>query len=505
MRFAFSTPGSPSIAAAAMAVLVIVSMALPLAGCGKGESPGDGTGTLEVSVPVNSRTAFVVDALPESESGLEIDGKPDISPRGVPVKDGYAELNITEEPVWLIEGELPEERALATEESPFGFHPASVQGANYEYAEEIGVVWDRGGMYLFWVLGQPDLNSDEYEWEIYDRYFQALPPGFMTLKNITVAHDHMVERPGTPEQQGGQTPGTIDISQHLEGTTYRPSDPDAYSKWVRAAVERYDGDGIDDMPGLTTGVEYWQVDNEPPRGREGYPDLVRITSRAIKEADPEARILIGGLVAPCSHMVKHYERESLPIIEDLGGEGADILDIHYFGQTGEWKYIPEAVARAREDLASNGFNDAAIWFTEMGTYSGRPVERSGRSMPEQSEREQASEMVKRYSVALGSGVEKILWAWGMMEGFSDVNDNDFFDNTGFIYDGVGPGDPGRGVRKIVFWSYQKMTELLGYWDGSPPEELEVGEGITAYRFQFGNEDGRGIIAMWLSDNTTRGD
>lgn len=36
-----------------------------------------------------------------------------------------------------------------------------------------------------------------------------------------------------------------------------PSDWAAYQKFVEAVVERYDGDGINDMPGLVIPVKYW--------------------------------------------------------------------------------------------------------------------------------------------------------------------------------------------------------------------------------------------------------
>jgi hypothetical protein len=105
-------------------------------------------------------------------------------------------------------------------------------------------------------------------------------------------------------------------------------------------------------------------------------------------------------------------------------------------------------------------------------------------------------MVKRYVVALGEGVEKIFWAWGMVEGFVDPKDNDFFDNTGFIYDGVGPDDPGRGTVKLAYWTYQKMTTVLAHWDGKPPEKLDVGPDAHAYRFRFIGASDRGIVVVW---------
>jgi hypothetical protein len=65
------------------------------------------------------------------------------------------------------------------------------------------------------------------------------------LGNITVG----------PESEGYSLPGS-----------YLPVDTPAYQAFVRATIERYDGDGLSDMPGLVTPIRYWQVDNEPNTG-----------------------------------------------------------------------------------------------------------------------------------------------------------------------------------------------------------------------------------------------
>jgi len=351
-----------------------------------------------------------------------------------------------------------------------------------------------------WFLVQPDITKGYY-WQRFDEYFKILPYGIMPLKNITVAHDGMVNVSGRRAPSGKVHRREIDLSQYLEGTTYLPKDKNAYSVWVRAAVERYDGDGIDDMPGLQTPAKHWQVDNEPPRLREGYTDLVLITSKAIKEADSQAKVLIGGLQLPCGEerKIKNYYRTQSPLLKELAGEAIDIVDFHWFGLAGEWKMLPEAMKIVKNDLKKYGFSNIPIWFTEMGTYSGKPSGRRGENPLLQSEREQASEMIKRYTVALSEGVEKIFWAWGIEEGFQDTNDNDFFDNTGFIYDGIGPNDPGRGAKKIIYYAYKEMTQLLQYWNGNAPEKIEIDDNIFAYRFRFNGLKDIGIIVAWIDD------
>jgi len=92
-----------------------------------------------------------------------------------------------------------------------------------------------------------------------------------------------------------------------------PNNWQVYQEWVTKIVERYDGDGIDDMPGLTMPVKYWEVMNEPdlqynqvaPQGESvslnfykmgplDYGELLKYSSKSIKKADSEAQVLIAG-------------------------------------------------------------------------------------------------------------------------------------------------------------------------------------------------------------------
>ena len=458
----------------------------------------------ELSFSTIANEVKIIKSLPVQENGVEIKGRPGFitsTATGIK-KDGFITLEISNEPIWIIEGRLPHTKNLRAENSPFGFHPASPYGYSEDYslAQEIGVDWDRAS-YLLWVFGQPDLNEKQYDWIKYDRYFKNLPDGIKPLKNISVVHDGMIER---PDRRVKHRERKVIISQHLEGTTYLPNDVKAYSLWVQAVVERYDGDGENDMPGLKTPAKYWQIDNEPySHGRTGYAELIRITSQAIKKADITAKVLIGGLILPFDDIrLQKYKNSILPIIKSLNGKNIDILDMHWYSQAGEWKMLPQVLVVLRNDLQTYGFNDIPIWFTEMGTYSGKPYEpHLPIHFKWQSEQDQAQEMLKCYVVALGENVKKIFWAWGIIEGFQDPNDNDFFDNTGFIYNGIGSEDPGKGVKKISYWTYQKMTQLLQYWDGSRPEKIDVDKNIFAYRFRFSNDENRGIVIVWQEDET----
>lgn len=101
-----------------------------------------------------------------------------------------------------------------------------------------------------------------------------------------------------------------------------PNDWTAYGAWVTAIVERYDGDGLGDMPGLKTPVKYWEVMNEPDlawqpgpgddrlnfykQGPAEYGQLLTRTYQAIKEADPSARVLIAGAAGGDERSLSFY-------------------------------------------------------------------------------------------------------------------------------------------------------------------------------------------------------
>lgn len=95
----------------------------------------------------------------------------------------------------------------------------------------------------------------------------------------------------------------VPATKHLNNAT--PRDPETWSRFVRNVVERYDGDGVDDMPGLRRTVPYWQAANEfmgvnnTSGGWAGSNEdllaYVNLAHDAVKAADPDAIFVLGGL------------------------------------------------------------------------------------------------------------------------------------------------------------------------------------------------------------------
>lgn len=397
-------------------------------------------------------------------------------------------------------------------DSPFGFHPAKVRGPSDPYliARDLGVSWGRDGFYVMWVLVQKDPKSRAYNWHGYDNFFRSVPKGFWFLKNIQPVHEGALRvrrlpllkpmaNSGAPALRQPRPAARLAprpkprMSEFMRPMSYLPREElvDDYIAWVKATVERYDGDGKDDMPGLVTPCKYWQVGNEPPPFLKDYPKLLRLTYDAVKAADPDAKVLIAGCPGMPLGYMQHFRKVYLPILRALDGRGFDIFDFHWYGNAKGDYDIRQVLSGIRRCLKETGFADVPIWITEMGSYSGHP-----RGFPPQTEADQAADLFKRYIFSTAHGVERIFWAWNIVEGFGDPLDNDYFDHTGLIYDGRGIGDPGPAIRKKAYFTYRFMTQKLDGVDWRHIETISDGEdNIFCYRLKK-RDTGEILYALW---------
>lgn len=364
----------------------------------------------------------------------------------------------------------------STNASPFGFHPA----LPYIEAKNIGIQWTRGGdtPYLFWSLVDPGKTGDpaKFQWKgttvgptgqsgsfDYDRLFLARDAGLNMMHNIAV-------------QPPGQTGG------HLQAGSWLPVDEAAYRNFVKEAVRRY------------AFIRYWQVGNEPnlpfSRSLAGFPDFQRITYEAVKEADPQAQVIMGG-VAGNMGLVDMNDTYFESILAALGGKYMDVFDIHFYGDAKGGTLIGDPQRRLlgyrdfntvhayfRNLLDKNGFSRVPVWVTEMGTFSG--TVKYGPQPLTQTEADQARDLLKRWVYPLSLDTGKIFWAFGLTEGFNQWDD-DFFDHTGLIYNGQdGAHQPGE--KKLGYYTHKKMTEMLEGSDWSNIQTVQESGNVYIYRF-----------------------
>jgi hypothetical protein len=159
-----------------------------------------------------------------------------------------------------------------------------------------------------------------------------------------------------------------------------------YENFVRRVVERYDGDGVDDMPGLIYPIHEYGIEREFtgywPGSAEDYVRLLRIAYPVVHEADPDAVVMQAALLlidifdgAPQDpaeierrwriSRINRTLEENLLVIAAC--DAYDVLDFHSLGDYSE---IPPTTAWIREQLQAYGCGDMPIWIGDAFSMSG---------------------------------------------------------------------------------------------------------------------------------------
>jgi len=152
----------------------------------------------------------------------------------------------------------------------------------------------------------------------------------------------------------------------------KPCSMDDYKTFLLKLVDRYDGDGNNDMPGLTKPVKYWDVMNEPEfkmffkGSEEDFIEIFNFSSKVIKDKQPDSVIVMAGAAGMFPEN-KKYWKSVLPKIKD----NFDIANIHHIsgpdGKCDKELWVDE-FATLLKSLDIN----KPIWLTEAMT-CGPPI------------------------------------------------------------------------------------------------------------------------------------
>ena len=118
------------------------------------------------------------------------------------------------------------------EDSPFCIHPADPLDA----AQDLGVHWNRPWFYVHWPIVQKseeEISNGIYHWDRFDNYYE---------QNMTYNIDLLVNL--SHVWSGNDAPYALD------STSFLPYSETHWTNFVRAVVERYDGDGNNDAPSM---------------------------------------------------------------------------------------------------------------------------------------------------------------------------------------------------------------------------------------------------------------
>ena len=320
----------------------------------------------------------------ESPAEQESAGEPDSAPDGLPVRSGPVRsiLGINEA--------ISYPRRFLVDRRPSTEVLSRHLREDAELATGVGATWTRGHTVAFPMLSWQQFRREGDSFRIADMWAEAAQSAGLQLVGMV-----------------GPWPGNH-TSQHTDH--FVPGNMADYADYVRQVVERYDGDGIDDMPGLTTPIHSWEFDNEPdlkstggPRSQERgtfctpeeFAQVFLVTAAAIREANPNARVLNGGIYRPAVEVGRAYMRDLFAIEGVL--EAIDVVSIHTYHQGPDLRTLERAIEETRS-LAPG----KPIWITETSVPSRG-------SRPWVSEAWQADMVFGTYILALASGVEKVFW------------------------------------------------------------------------------------------------
>jgi hypothetical protein len=258
-----------------------------------------------------------------------------------------------------------------------------------------------------------------------------------------------------------------------------------YKNFIASIVERYDGDGKDDMPGLLRPVYYYQIGNEYGNPAfwtgsvEEYYKLLKIASRTAKSAFPEVKIIPNGLrTNDAFHndpYAEHLEETMMKYEEQVDDEFyvnnwkrmrdldegclqlKNCFDIVDAGGNGSWYTPSEGYYNYVRNILDNaGNNHIPIWDMEARNekvFMGMPMD---------------------WDNSLGA----LSWP------------NPFM---GFISSQMEPWE-----------AYYTLKYLIAKLDGFSSAKKQFSpEGTSLYKFTFSGKD-KIIWVAWLDDERTRG-
>lgn len=356
-------------------------------------------------------------------------------------------------------------------ESPFGFKDPNMLRVDLfswygEFAEvmnDLGAYWmEPSAIWAFqWDLLQQknrDGTYTSFDWERFDkliRYAQSF--------NI-----HISAKIHSP-------PPEANFSKHEKIVPSLPVDMEAYRNFVKAVVERYDGDGKDDMPGLLYSVKRWKIEDEimSPKFWKGsggdYAVLLTNASESIKSADPSAVVICSMLRGypglgedPRRHMLDFFQK-----LKDAGMTKipCDIMDQH-------WMVTDPNMPKERQYLQIKELLDDLKKTASLYGFSLPPADALEIAGVIENEKSQAADLFKRYIYAVSLGIKKILWSG--IKSVPDEQRGDVFTKNTIIY--------GDDTKKLAYYTYKKMVEKLNGSDWKSVETIKAEDDIYIFKF-----------------------
>lgn len=300
-----------------------------------------------------------------------------------------------------------------------------------------------------WSIIEPEKGS--FDWKLYDRI-------------VDIAQEHGIEMLAliarAPAWASGKT------SEHFHVPP--PKDVKDYANYTKHLVNHF-----------KDRIKYWEIWNEPngksfwpprPDANE-YVKLLKAGYEAAREADPNCRILLGGIACHKDSRIDWGFLEG--VYENGGGEYFDIMNVHpYSGPNPPEVNFFSEIQKLKVLMDKYG-GQKPIWITEIGC----PLH--PRFAPD--EDMQAAYLVRTYILALSvREIERVYW-YDFRDDGLDRNERE--DNFGLVDYYYKP--------KLSYKAHGTMTNVLQGLEYKT--KLKMKEGIEGYVF---SGEKRSIVVLW---------
>ncbi|MFH1784979.1 MAG: hypothetical protein ABH842_00990 [Candidatus Micrarchaeota archaeon] len=338
------------------------------------------------------------------------------------------------------------------------------------YVKDLGMSWASLQPHAIWF--QIEKEPGVYDWSKLDEEVKWLQE---IDADITIVHSYLYNSfdPAVRAQVAGkileimQERGSGNIGDafiafnreyngpETYGLTIDPLDPNDEKmpylvNFVNACAERYDGDGIDDMPGLKYSVRVHHIVEEwHAEDPDEYLAFLKKLSPSIKQANPDAKIMIPGLYMPNFGRLYAYSegyiddpdagvwkgikftrgqlnnstalqngKESWEKILRDGKDYFDIVDLHLYVE--KETFMEGEIEYVKDTMKKYGY-EKPIWCIEGGGAFKNPADRPDDPAGDSyfgtaTDKEDAEYVVKFHAMSAAMGLERQHWGIGGNQG-----------------------------------------------------------------------------------------
>jgi hypothetical protein len=395
------------------------------------------------------------------------------------------------------------------------------------HVEELGVSWLSLQPHLIWMAIEDEPGV--YDWSALDREIRQLQSLGL---DITMVFSPVINAFGEERQELTEIASSYPSIMHflresdLSDMQLYPHEETlpVWIDFVHAAVDRYDGDGTNDMPGLVFQVRNWHVIEEYPIPEIDDPTvyvaLLQATYEAIKAEDPQAQVILAGLAGnfaqyfafmdgfiedpeagvirgvPLTREVfarlpgwSEFKADWEYVLEHAAGY-FDIIDLHAY--ITKETFLEGEIEYLRHTMQSFGY-DRPMWIIEGGgPFKNYPGKRAENTPADPyyglgSLKENAEFVIKLHALSAAMGVERQHWGLGL-----ELGPDSYWDGP---WCGMSLMDGEEGFKRPSYYTFQIMVELL---DGfGHVEDLSIGD-IRIIAFEVGGEQ---VYVAWSASET----